>query len=148
MINIYKSLQGLDEQTVIADAEAFFNGYITSKHFGDEEAEAMRRIDHAELLDRETNTVKTPRGVTSIDNLSTGCKTAIVYIYLLRNKGHQNIIDVSGCGLNALDFIFDLAEKHAAEIGFVLRHKDNVFQCKERDYMVNGDKHITNLAYL
>ena len=86
MINIYKSLHGLDEQSVITDAEAFFNGYITSKHFGSEEAEAMRRIDGAELLDREANMVKTPRGVTSIDNLSTGFKTANLYIYLIRNK--------------------------------------------------------------
>lgn len=149
MVNIYKSYEKLNECCMIKDAEAFFNGYITSEEFDAQEIEAMEKVDGAKLLDKQSGTIKTPRGVTSIDNLSTGCKTVLTYMYMMRHPDiDKNILDISGCGVNALEYLFDIAEKWDNKIIFVLRHKDSVYQCKDRDYLVDGEKKITNLAYL
>ena len=42
-----------------------------------EAAEIIELIDNAKLLDENTGLVKTPMGLTSVNNLSTGCKTAL-----------------------------------------------------------------------
>lgn len=81
MIYIYTSYDDIDKTQSIEDPETFFNGYIISRDFGDKEVDAMRVIDSAELLDKVMGSVKTPRGITSIDKLSTGCKT-VTFIFI------------------------------------------------------------------
>lgn len=148
MIYIYKSYNNIDKLQVIEDPEAFFNGYITAQEFDSTDIDAMKAIDKAELLDKAIGTIKTPRGITSIDHLSTGCKTIIVYNYMLKHIDTKKIfLDLSYCGVNALEYIFSIAENQD-KIKFILRHKDRVYECKDREYIIDGNRQITNLAYI
>lgn len=149
MIDIYTSYEKIDRNAAILDPEAYFNGFITSSDFDELDNEAMHKIDGAELLDKDTGTVKTPRGITSIDSLSTGCKTAITYLHMLRHlDGGYDSIDVSGCGYNALDYIFDIASKSEKRIKLILRHRDDVFRCKRHRYEIDGEREIDDLLYM
>lgn len=148
MIKIYTSYNNIDKGQVIENPEAFFNGYITSEDFAEKDFEVMKIIDNAELLDKQLGTIKTPRGITSIDNLSTGCKTVLTYIYILKHsETNKTFLELSYCGANAIDHLFDLVG-HEDKIKFILRHKDRIYECKERDYLINDKKRITNLAWI
>ncbi len=43
----------------------------------EEAAQIVKSIDNAELLDENTGLIKTPFGLASVNNLSTGCKTTL-----------------------------------------------------------------------
>lgn len=126
------------------DCESFFIAKIHSKQFGDDDIFAMRSIDHAELLDKNTGIIKTNFGVTSIENLSMGCKTVLVYLYIQRNKDlfRDSVkIDVTGCGSNALSVLFDLMDKYDNRgIVLFLNHINDLYKCGYHDFVYNGQK--------
>ena len=67
----------------------------------------------------------------------------LIYLYILRNKESYDgsiLLDVTECGSNALDVLFDLVEKFGGdlEITFLLRHRNDLFKCKSRNYVVDG----------
>lgn len=72
------------------DCENFFRAKIFSTSFTDVDLSVLREIDHAELLDRHTGAIQTDFGITSIDYLSTGCKTVLTYLYILRNANNYD----------------------------------------------------------
>lgn len=126
------------------DCESLFIAKIHSNQFGDDDIFAMRSIDHAELLDKNTGTIKTPFGVTGIENLSMGCKTVLVYLYIQRNKElfpDRVKIDVTGCGSNALSVLFDLMDKYDNHgIALFLNHNNDLYKCGYHDFIYNGRK--------
>ena len=105
---------------------------------------AMKQIDNAILLDETSGTIQTDFGVTYLDNLSSGCKAVLTFLYIIRNKEDYNgkiILDVTECGANALDILFNFAEQYNdMDITFLLRHKNNLFKCKSHDYIVDGKR--------
>ena len=69
---------------------------------------AMRMIDNAEIvLDR---VIKTPFGITTIDNLSNGCKTLILSYVRCKNGGKP--VDVVSAGDNVIDAMLVLSKKY------------------------------------
>lgn len=129
------------------DCESFFKAIVHSKDFNNSDINTIASIDNAVLLDKVTGTVKTPFGVCSIEELSTGCKIVLVYLYILRNRLKYNgsiLLDVTECGSNALDVLFELDNSIDSNITFLLRHHNNLFKCKSRDYLIDG-KHKKRL---
>lgn len=149
MINIYTDWTGFDKKALIIDNDAYFDENVTAHNFEELENEAIEVIDDAKVLDYNIGTIQTPRGVGALENLSSGCKTVLNYLYLYRNKiGNIKAIDVSECGANALEELFEIIEKSKYPIDLVIRHKDRLYMCRERQYKVDGDCIISNLMYL
>ena len=83
MVYLYKSIEDINGKSqILMDNEAFFKTRITAKEFGKLENEVMFNIDRVQLLDKNIGTIKTPSGICSTENLSTGCKTVINTIFL------------------------------------------------------------------
>lgn len=151
MVRINTKASSINKENLIIDNESFFNINISSKIFTESELDIIKKLDSAELLDRNTGEIKTPYGLTSIRNLSTGCKTIINFMYINSNNcKYTNIkaIDVTECGWNALELLFDYYEKINSNIILLLRHSNCLFNCSEREYLINNDKIITDLSYL
>ena len=144
MINIITNMQDKLYEYYFDDCEAFFKAKIHSKSFTEDDLNAIKKIDNAILLNKDTGTIQTDFGCTYIDNLSSGCKVVLTFLYILRNKNQYDgkiILDVTECGANALDLLFDFAEQYQdIDITFLLRHKNNLFKCKSHDYVVDGKR--------
>ena len=143
MIHIITNKKNTTYDYFFEDCEAFFRAKIHSNSFTEDDLMVMKSIDNAILLDKAIGTIKTDFGVTSIDNLSTGCKVVLTYLYIIRNKKDYEgkiLLETTECGANALDVLFELAEKYDDEtIYFLLRHHNDLFKCKSRDYKVDGE---------
>ena len=115
-----------------------FNLHINASQFDDSDLQAMKIIDNAELLDKNTGLIKTPFGLASIKNLSTGCKTVLVYNYCYRH-GVRKIISANECGANALSVLFDLMDSYNdSDTLLFLMHRNKAYTIPEHDFNVDG----------
>ena len=130
-IYIYTNYTQLDFKDILMDNDAYFNENILACNFGGTELQVMEDIDKAVLLDKNSGTIKTPRGITAIENLSTGCKTILNYLSLIKEKDCDiKAINVTQCGWNALEELFAIEEVKCSGMGFVLLHRDSLHYCK------------------
>lgn len=89
----------------INDVESHFKGLSRLNLFTDEiYTEIMKKID--KISYRKGNFIQTPFGETHIDNISTGCKAVCLAYYYHNQK--NILINISECGNNALDVLFNL----------------------------------------
>lgn len=154
-IKIYTDYITFEKKQILLDNDSFFKINVVAKDFGYTEASVMMEVDGAVLINKELGTVETSKGVTSIDNLSTGCKTILNYLFVLKNpKYNEKIkaIDVSSCGVNALETLFKVMEKleklGEKQIALILKHKDNLNGCQKRTYIINDTEKIEDLLYM
>lgn len=143
MIKIYTSQ--LKKINTINDNDNYFFQNISPQGIDELAKKVMKFIDGAELIDSSTGKIQTSRGIGSIENLSTGCKTVLNYIYAREYDKEIEAINISYCGYNALDVLFDIAEKDDNEIVFILLHKDGIYKCKDREYLIDGKRQINTL---
>ena len=69
----------------------------------------IHAIDEAKILDYNTMKMETPFGITDVSEMSTGLKTLLNILYLMRKyKNEQYLVDVDECGDNALKYIYPL----------------------------------------
>ncbi|MGN0483132.1 MAG: hypothetical protein ACI4HI_06250 [Lachnospiraceae bacterium] len=125
----------------IRDFESFFEKYVLAKEFEAIDLEVMKQIDQAVLLDKSSGAIQTRFGITDILHLSTGCKIVLSYLYIKRQQERfcKEILDVTECGSNALEVLFQCADQlHDSETVFLLRHSNQLLKCADRAYCVNG----------
>ena len=146
MINLFTT--HLKQVNTINDNDNFFFQNISPQNINAEAKLVMKQIDNAELLDASTGKIQTPRGIGSIEDLSTGCKTVLNYIFVRDNNVDIQAINVSYCGYNAVDVLFDIAEKDNSDFAFILMHRDGIYKCKEHDYFIDSKRHISSLLDL
>ena len=96
------------------------------------------------FLANSRDTLRTPFGITGVGNLSTGCHTVLNLLYV-RDNGLNVGVDVTGCGVNALDLAFEYAD--GTDIPLVLRYL-SVSQCKNRKFLVNSKYEATDIFEL
>ena len=131
-----------DEKNIfIKDVELSFN-LIDKKLFNkDVYFQIMKQIDNAICI--EEDIIKTPFGNTSMNNLSTGCKTALLLIYF---SGQKKYIPITGCGINAIECLFDLAESYDLyaymNYGFMMSNSKENASCLIDDKLIKGRKEI------
>ena len=147
-IRIYTDKIYLQDKIILIDNESFFNINVVSEEFGETDLGVMRAVDAARLIDKTTGLIETKYGLTDIHHLSTGCKTILNYLFLQRHPMSYTVIDLSECGYNALNVIFDLAECSGQSMDFLLMHQDSLDECGERDYRINNNRSVTNLLFL
>ena len=145
MVRIYTDYSKFDLNRVIIDNDSYFYNTITASMLDHFCKKVMEEIDGAVLLDVNLGTIKTKRGITSIDNLSTGTKTVINYIL---SDCSIDAVNVTQCGWNALEELFKYIDITGKNLPVVLKHKDDVFNCSNREYLINDKKVINNLAFI
>lgn len=149
MINIYTHHDSFKPDEIIIDNESFFNNNVSPRTLGDESLSVMWEIDRARLLDSKTGKMETPYGIASIRDLSTGCKTVLNYIFIteFRNR-YPNVkaIDATECGWNAIEKLFSIIEERKdEEIIVVIQHNNDLYECEDREYCINGEEIIYSM---
>ena len=107
----------------IINVNDYFNLYVTPDMLSDATSKRiMHVIDTAEILDYRLGTVSTPFGITSIQNLSTGCKTALLVNCLCKDKLKFNediiTIELVGCGWNAVQEVIRACIKESILLSY------------------------------
>lgn len=153
MINIVTDKKYLDNDYIMFEnSDDFVEAFVTSKDFSELDLFALSEIDGAVLEDKSTDLIKTKFGLTTLSFVSTGCKTVLMYLYYMRNRDKYSgkvVVDINECGWNAIDVLFECADRlNDNSMIFYLCHQNGVHLCKERDYLVNNTRKITNLLYL
>lgn len=142
MIEIYNKKELLPPgRKLIVNNETVFPGLVNIREFTEDDYAVIKLIDNAELIDENTGSIQTPFGITEIGELSSGCKTVLNYLGITRHLDYWEnppMLDISECGANALDVLFDIVEKHPSGVLFFLRHTDKLFKCKTREFLFNG----------
>lgn len=146
MVKIYTS-QAKQLKTINNNDNYFFEN-IAPKDLDDVSRSVMKKIDQAELIDSQIGKIQTPRGIGSIEDLSTGCKTVLNYLYAKNHDSSIEAINISYCGYNALDVLFDIVEEDKSNYIFVLLHRDEIYKCKEHDFEIDGKRNISSLLDL
>jgi hypothetical protein len=99
MLNIYTSeskIKGGKEYIKYNDS--FFLLNTITEGITEDDKNFIRRIDKAEIIEymgKDTDTIRTPYGVTGIENLSTGCKTALNILH-----HREKVFECAECGPN------------------------------------------------
>lgn len=151
MINIWtdKSLITKDCD-FFEDCDSFVNSFVSSTEFSDRDFSAIRIIDGAVVTDINLGEVKTPYGLTNIENLSSGCKTVLTYLHILKKKdmaSNRAVINITESGVNALNVLFDFADEDSrSDIVFYLGYVNKLSDCVQKDYLVNNSDMVSNLA--
>lgn len=142
VVSIYSTSNLLNRREIIMDCESFFDARISTMKMSKDSIEAMYAIDKAEIVDKKLGTIKTPIGVCSRKDLSSGCKTVLSYIYVVENYADFNgikAVDATECGWNALEQLFKYIEKHrTTRVAVVIEHGDELYKCGNRNYIVDG----------
>ena len=103
MIKIYKDNRlFLPNHLYIEFNDIFFN-CRTSQYIDNRAKDIIRDIDGSELCGKYTIKSKFNSTILDIDKLSTGCKTTLNILY-----NPKAIVNISGCGNNALEMIYNL----------------------------------------
>ncbi|MEH2928733.1 DUF4869 domain-containing protein [Candidatus Ventrimonas sp. KK005] len=151
MVKLYRSLSYFSMENILYDNEGFFNNNINGKRLSNLSKEAMQKVDKSELIDINLSTIKTPYGICNIKCLSTGCKTVLNTIYIMEHKEEYEYIkavNATECGWNALEVLFDIVDRNDYNIGLIIEHMNELFNCNERRYLINGEKEIRNLLWM
>ena len=57
-------------------------------------------------------------------------------------------INATECGKNALEQLFCYIDKTNMDIGIVLEHEDEIYECGNREYLINDSERITDLLFM
>ena len=125
MVRLYTSGKYFKDNEIIIDNDSFFNNNVSAKSLSENSIKVMEEVDHAKLLDQNIGKIETPYGITGIQDLSTGCKTILNCIFLQENQ-----------------------KVYPTVIGIVLEHEDEIYECGNREYLINDSERITDLLFM
>ena len=128
------------KENFINGVDAAFNLYVNGSDLDNDKcASVMQKIDNAKMLDPNTELIVTPYGATTIQHLSTGCKTVLLYL-VNYSKGIFNKINIVQSGPNALEVLFDCIEENKDDrTKFYTAHAGGLEECRDRDFNINGE---------
>ena len=150
MVKLFRSMKFFDDKDILYDNEIFFDTQVNMSEMYGDFLDIMMLIDNAKLIDKKLGTIETPYGICNRDCLSTGCKTALNIIFLDRHREeykNKKAVNVTECGANALEVIFDYADKYNMNLSFILEHCDDLFECKERNYLIDNKIEVKSLGF-
>lgn len=107
----------------IADVESRFRMLLNTgeKFESDVYTEIIKTIDSVE--EREENIIRNQFGKTTLEKLSTGCKSVILAVYYAKKKVY---VSIEECGENALRELFELSKKYDMHV--YTRYKISIFE--------------------
>lgn len=141
MIKVYTNRELLGNRVILDEVDDFFNARVSSKQFDGNDETVISEIDNASVRDYKTGEIETPFGLTDINNLSSGCKTVLVYLYMKRHsdKYKDCVLNVTGCGYNALESLFEQMDRLGDSSSILLLlHTDGLINCSKRKFLINN----------
>lgn len=118
-----KTLKSRGEM-VINNDRWFIQRVKYDRSFLERQRDILYNIDKAQIIDYKLLTMITPYGTTTVDKLSTGCKTVLNIVYLLEHIGRSHaIVNINECGDNALKEVFKVAA--GTNISLFISHDTN-----------------------
>jgi hypothetical protein len=111
MIKIYTSKDFVNTGLIELIDEYFFYK-VVYEDFMPEGKDAIVKVDNARMPFNNSEVIETPYGVTDIYHFSTGLKTVLCLIHL-KKTNCISCLDISLCGSNALDALFQTYEDNA-----------------------------------
>lgn len=139
MLYIYSSLKSIDRKKFVNDVEIFFNFDLAYNLKTDEAInKILKTIDGAHIING--NVVETKFGVTTLSNLSTGCKALII---ALLNQGLT--VNFTEVGDNVVELAVELSKNRDLHV----YTRNSVVFGKNLDTVVNLDgKEMTAREYI
>lgn len=142
MVNVYTKYNG--SLPVITQCDAWFDAFIDISDLDERCEEYIRKIDKAEIIDRNSWTVRTQFGVTDISNLSTGLKTLLI-IRVLKLKGESAVVCIDECGTNVKTLVLEEADNSNISL---LAHYCGFDLGIEKEFLVDDKHHCRNTVEL
>jgi len=138
LITDWKYANSMGISTKVISNDDTFNSVKYDVGFLQRHSDIMQAIDKATIVNEVTLEIRTPYGITSVDSLSTGCKTLLNIAYLQeRIKGQKAIVNIDECGNNTLDKIFNAVK--GTNIYLFISHDTAAVNTKYKFY-INGNK--------
>lgn len=139
MLYIYSSLKSIDRKKFVNDVEIFFNFDLAYNLKTDEAInKILKTIDSAHLING--NVVETKFGVTTLSNLSTGCKALIIALL-----NPSLIVNFTEVGDNVVELAVELSKNRDLHV----YTRNSVVFGKNLDTVVNLDgKEMTAKEYI
>ncbi len=109
-----------DKENTILNINFYFmkNLLTILKNLNELDRYYIKRIDKAEVISVYGKLfIRSDDGTTTLDNLSTGCKTCI-----LDNHFKKKLINLGFCGANALETLFGVINSRGSQNSFLLHH--------------------------
>ena len=101
-------------------------------------AKYIKEIDNAVIVDYKLMQAKSEKGVYSVKDFSTGLKTILNVVYLLRKKDTTPIIvNATECGDKVMNILFEIVNN--SRIGLYITH-DILEMSESFQYYVNDKK--------
>lgn len=141
MINVYTKKNLLPPNCIfINNIKAFFTTEVRQNFRScSKYKEILSCIDHATIVGDTGDVIITPFGITTIDNISTGCKSVFCYFQLLKMFPDLStvVLDLSKCGANGIEFILQNEYMHESGMGFFIVSSYNLSDY-EHVFKING----------
>lgn len=138
MLNIFTQIQ--DTSKFIFDVETHFRRLIYNNKFDDKNCRyVLEKIDGVTF--KKGTFIVTPFGETHLENISTGCKAILLCIFY---KNTNKIVNVTECGENATDLLFDLGDKTEVNVYTKIPFapaNDNI-KCRVNNKVLYGGQNI------
>ena len=109
-----------DTDNIVINTDEYFlkNLSVILKNFNEVDRYYLRKIDKAGTISAGGRLfVKSEYGTTTINNISTGCKTCI-----LDNHFKNKLFNLTLCGGNAIETLFEVINSKGSRNSFLLHH--------------------------
>lgn len=134
-VNIFTSQKYFGKYTIWSN-DNWFNKLLFEEDFLRRHSEIIMDIDAAKIVDYNMQTIITPFGTTSLNNLSTGLKTVLNICFIKEKWPERNyIVNINECGNNALEYVFELVSN--SNIGVYLTYYP-IYMPDEYTYYINN----------
>lgn len=93
----------------------------------------MKEIDSAEII--EDTVIRTPFGVTVMNNLSHGCKTVMLAVLY---SGNDIYVPLNECGDNGIKLLFKIAKEYKMDLNVITNRVISIYD-EYIECTINGD---------
>lgn len=140
MIRLYTSKKFFEKEG-ITHIDAFFDNTVVRTDLKEQEEKFINKFEQAEFIDETEELLKGRFGMYPMNKISSGVKTLLVLSLISRGViGKPSYLNVTECGNNILDYVFQLADK--IDLPLILNHTE-LYGVKNYNFIVN-DKHNVN----
>lgn len=149
MINLYVDMQNATKtgKRIIEINDIEFEERVSKDNITELDKQFMCQID--KVSETNGDFILTPFGATDLYHLSTGCKTIININHILNQIGYTDypIVDITECGENVIELIFNLIDNTTIEV--ILMHSF-IVSLVDKGYVFNviGEKVVDSIYEL
>lgn len=129
MLRIYTKKELLPECLFIPSADTEFIKIYSNEKFLEAHKNIIKKIDNAVIVNKITHEMRTPYGLTSTINLSSGLKTILVAYYYIENTKETIALSTNECGANTLEYLYS-----AVANSNIILYMSNAVLCLPDDY--------------